>query len=435
MAHARPETARGTSLWRNGNFGLLFGAQIISLTGSGVTTVGLALFAYQLTGGQSATAVIGNALTLRILAFLLFSQPAGVIADRLSRKKILIIADVARFGLLALFPFITAVWQIYALIFLINAVTAFFTPTYEASIPEVVGEEHYVRALSLSRVAVDMEAVAAPALAALLVALFGVRWVFWFDASTYLVSALLVSAASLPFVAKAQAALSVRTFMSEVTTGTRILLREPSLRQALTLSFAEATAGAAAIVVTVAYVRDVLARGETAFALVMAGLGLGSSLTAIVLGRVTGRYERGVRRKAALHGRRHIWSSRALLAGGLLLGVILLPGALRPPLVVFGLLWLLNGAGQALIAIPSSTLLAEHTFDEERGRAYAAHFALTHACWLMTYPAAGHMAASWGPSATFTAAGAVCLVVTAAALALGRGDGGAHVHTRGAAPL
>src|SRR5713101_5244060 len=120
------------TLWRNGNFRRLFGAQIISLTGSGVTTVGLALFAYQLTGGRSATAVIGNALTLRILAFLLFSQPAGVIADRLSRKKILIAADVVRFFLLALFPFITSVWQIYVLIFAINAVTAFFTPTFES---------------------------------------------------------------------------------------------------------------------------------------------------------------------------------------------------------------------------------------------------------------------------------------------------------------
>jgi len=91
-------------LWRNRDFKLLFSAQIISLLGSGVTTVGLALFAYQLTGGVSATAVIGNALMLRILAFLLFSQPAGVIADRVSRKKILIAADLLRFGLLALFP-------------------------------------------------------------------------------------------------------------------------------------------------------------------------------------------------------------------------------------------------------------------------------------------------------------------------------------------
>ena len=417
-----------STLWRNQDFRLLFGAQIISLLGSGVTTVGLALFAYQLTGGVSATAVIGNALTLRILAFLLFSQPAGVIADRVSRKKILIAADLARFALLALFPFITAVWQIYALIFAINAVTAFFTPTFESSIPEVVGGEQYVKALSLSRVATDVEAVAAPALAGLLVALFGLRWVFWFDAFTYLVSASLVALAAMPYIKRSLPPVSVRGFLTELTTGTRILLREPSLRQALTLSIAEATAGAAAIVATISYVRDVLDQGETTFAFVMAGVGLGSSLTAILLGRVTGRYETGAREPSILHGRRHKWASRALLAGGFLLGLILLPDILKPPLVLFSLLWFFNGAGQALIAIPSSTLLAEHTVAEERGRAYAAHFALTHLCWLASYPAIGHASAKWGSPATFTIAGVVCLLVTAIALFMGYGKREAHIH-------
>src|SRR6266478_6917760 len=222
-----------SSLWRNHKFRLVFGAQIISLLGSGVTTVGLALFAYQLTGGVSATAVIGNALTLRILAFLLFSQPAGVIADRVSKKRILIAADVIRFALLALFPFITSVWQIYALIFAINAVTAFFTPTFECSIPEVVGGEQYVKALSLSRIATDVEAVAAPALAGLLVALLGLRWVFWFDAFTYMVSASLVGGTLMPYVKGKLPKISLQSFLAELTTGTRILLREPSLRQAL----------------------------------------------------------------------------------------------------------------------------------------------------------------------------------------------------------
>ena len=182
--------------------------------------------------------------------------------------------------------------------------------------------------------------------------------------------------------------------------------------------------------VTVAYVRDVLGRGETAFAIVMAGLGLGSTLAAIILGRSTGRYEQGANNQAVLHGRRHRWTARALLLGGLMLGLLLLPGVLMPPLVVFGLLRILNGAGQALIAISSSTLLAEHTVAEERGRAYAAHFALTHACWLITYPAVGHAAARWGAPITFTAAGIVCLLITAAATVLGRGSRGAHLHDR-----
>jgi MFS transporter, NRE family, putaive nickel resistance protein len=422
-------TTGPSMLWQNRAFKLLFGSQIISLLGSGVTTVGLALFAYRLTAGSSATAVIGNALMLRILAFLLFSQPAGVLADRVSRKKILIVADLLRFGLLALFPFIITVWQIYLLIFGINAVTAFFTPTFEASIPAVVGNEQYVKALSFSRVAVDVEAVAAPAVAGVLVALLGVRWVFWFDAFTYLVSALLVTRVTIPRGTRGATPLSWRSILDEITHGTRVLLREPSLRQALTLSFAEATAGAAAIVVTVAYVRDVLGRGETAFAMVMAGLGLGSTLAAILLGRATGRYERSAKTEAVLHGRRHRWAARALLLGGLMLGLLLLPGVLVPPLFVFGLLWFLNGAGQALIAIPSSTLLAEHTVEEERGRAYAAHFALTHACWLITYPAVGHAATKWGAPLTYTGAGVACLLITAAAKIFSQGVPGTHTHT------
>ena len=426
QAETTPRAAN--TVWRNRDFRLLFGAQIISLLGSGVTTVGLALFAYQLTGGASATAVIGNALTLRILAFLLFSQPAGVIADRVSRKRILIAADLIRFALLALFPFITAVWQIYTLIFAINAVTAFFTPTFESTVPEVVAGEQYVRALSLSRVATDVEAVAAPALAGLLVALLGLRWVFWFDAFTYLVSASLVALAAIPYVRRSLPRISVPSFLRELTTGTRILLREPSLRQALTLSIAEATAGAAAIVVTVSYVRDVLGRGQTTFAFVMAGVGFGSSLTAIFLGRATGRYEKGIRDRSILHGRRHKWGSRALLAGGFLLGLLLLPDILKPPLLVFSLLWILNGAGQALIAIPSSTLLAEHTIEGERGRAYAAHFALTHLCWLASYPGIGHASAKWGSPLTFTGAGVICLLVTVIAMLLGYGKREAHTH-------
>jgi NRE family putative nickel resistance protein-like MFS transporter len=70
------------SLWRNRDFLLLFTAQIISLLGSGMTTIGLTLLIYRIAGSSVATVVIGQALMLRILAFLLFSQPAGILAYR-----------------------------------------------------------------------------------------------------------------------------------------------------------------------------------------------------------------------------------------------------------------------------------------------------------------------------------------------------------------
>lgn len=422
------DTTEAPTLWKNRSYVALFSAQLVSLAGSGMTSVGLALFAYEFAGGESsATAVIGNALMLRILAFLVFSQPAGVLADRFSRKKILVAADLVRFGLLALFPFITAVWQIYALIFAINALTAFFTPAFEASLPEVVGPRSYVKALSLSRVAVAVEAVASPALAGLVVAVASMRWLFWFDALSYLVSAALVLVATVPRVAAVASPLTLPTFLRELTHGTKVLLREPSLRKALLLSVAEATAGAAAIVVTVAYVEGDLGRSATAFTLVMAGLGLGSAVTALLFSRATRAYE-GDATGATLHGARHAWAARALIAGGAVLALSLLPGALVPPLIVFAALWVLNGAGQALVAISSMALLAEHTAEAERGRAYAAHFALTHAFWLVSYPAVGHGAARWGAPATFTVAGLACLAVTAAAMLVAPGATGPHSH-------
>lgn len=78
------------------------------------------------------------------------------------------------------------------MIFLINAATAFFKPTFDATVSDIAGHEHFVKVLSLSRVAVDLEAILAPALAGLVFALLGLKWLFWLDSLSYLLSAILV---------------------------------------------------------------------------------------------------------------------------------------------------------------------------------------------------------------------------------------------------
>ena len=119
----------------------------------------------------------------------------------------------------------------------------------------------------------------------------------------------------------------------------------------------------------------------------------------------------------------------AVIAGGIVLSISLLPGWMTPPLAIFGFLWVLNGAGQALIAIPSSTLVASHTSTDERGRAFAAQFAITHACWLISYPLVGHLAGALGPPIAFSICGIACLAITVVAVVIGRGEKGAHVHS------
>ena len=288
-----------------------------------------------------------------------------------------------------------------------------------------------MKALSYSRVTVDIEAIAGPAVAGLLVAVFGLRWVFWFDAATYFVSALLISSVRVPSPGLRTGSLPGLSLLRDLSHGARVLLRNRSIRQALVMALAEALAGACAIVVTVVYVRDLLRGSELDYSLIMAAAGAGSALTAFLLSRITARIEGAEQDAAGAHTMRHLWVERAVVLGGALLALCLGAASAHPGLLVFGALWLLNGTGQALIAIPSSTLVASHTRPEERGRAFAAHFAITHACWLVAYPLSGRLAERFGPADTFLWSGIACAVITVVAVAMARGSVAKHDHPQG----
>jgi MFS family permease len=112
----------------------LYLAQISALTGTGIMTVGLALLAYQL-AGDDAGAVLGIALSLRIVAFVLISPLFGAYAHFLPRRQVLVALDLLRAATVLLLPFVDAEWQVYALFFAINACSAGFTPLFQATIP------------------------------------------------------------------------------------------------------------------------------------------------------------------------------------------------------------------------------------------------------------------------------------------------------------
>jgi MFS transporter, NRE family, putaive nickel resistance protein len=419
------ERAVPDRLVANRDYLRLFTAQLTSLIGSGMTSVALAAFAYELTG-RDATVVIGTALMLRILAFVLLAPIAGVVADRVNRKRMLVTADLVRMGLLALFPFITTEQQIYALIFAVNAATAFFSPTFEATLPDVVGRRLYTRAISLSRVAHAVQGAVGPMLAGLFIALVGVRWTFWADGVTYLISALLVMVSAIPATPSPAEPFPWRRFGPQLTHGSRVLLREPALRRALLLYAGEAVVGAAIIVNTVVYVHEVLGQGNTAFAITMAAVGAGSAFVALRLPRSSEAAREGGGDARDGHLRYHAWANRTMMTGGVLVTVALLPGVLAPGLLLLAVLWAVKGAGQVMVSIPSVGLLAEHTASEERGRAYSAHFALTHLVWLGAYPAVGYLAREIGTPATFTLAALSCGLLVGLAWWAGRGDHREH---------
>ena len=98
-------------------FRQLFMAQVLSLIGSGMATVALGLLAYQI-AGQSAGVILGTALAIKMIAYVVVSPFAAAIATNLPRRAFLVALDIVRAIIVLFLPFVDSVWQIYLLIFL-----------------------------------------------------------------------------------------------------------------------------------------------------------------------------------------------------------------------------------------------------------------------------------------------------------------------------
>src|SRR5215218_2247961 len=146
----------------------LLAAQVIALVGTGLATVALGLLAYDLAGAEAGV-VLGNALAIKMAAYIGIAPIVGAYASRLPRKAFLVAMDLVRCVIALCLPFVSEIWQIYLLIFVLQSASAGFTPTFQATIPDVLPDEaEYTRALSLSRLAYDMESLLSPMLAAAL---------------------------------------------------------------------------------------------------------------------------------------------------------------------------------------------------------------------------------------------------------------------------
>jgi MFS family permease len=182
------------SLLKNARFLRLWIGQGTSFLGDAVSMVALVVLVVQVTGSASA---VGGALIARLLPTLA-SPLAGVLADRLDRRLVLVASDLARAGLVVGLVFATNLATIYVLVFLMGIARTLFNPTVRAAFPSVVGGGDLTRANALIGGTFGISETAGPALGGLLVATVGVDAAFVLDAATYLISAAMLSLIPLP---------------------------------------------------------------------------------------------------------------------------------------------------------------------------------------------------------------------------------------------
>ena len=359
----------------NKTFAKLYLAQTISLLGDAFSWVGLALLAYQIDAANSPI-ILATALTLRVTAFIIFSPFAGVLADKVQRKKILYLTHFIRMAIVCCLPFITSAWQIYVLVFLLNVFNAFFTPTYRAIIPQIIEIKYYREAVGLSTATFQLLGILGPALAGIVAVWFGVRQIFFLDAISFIIAGILILSISANDLQKGVTDLAKQSSSTwnDVIKGIRLLFGNKILQFALGIEFVSAIAGAMILVNTISHVKNDLLLDDKYYGWAMATFGIGAAISAFILGSLDKSKTR----------------STSLISGALLLGIsICLVNYFGYATLL--LLWLFAGLGQSLAEMPSETLIAETISSEDQGKVYGSHFAFSHLWWAIAYPIAGFL--------------------------------------------
>ncbi|WP_280436890.1 MFS transporter [Nocardia carnea] len=393
-----------TSLFAHRDYLRLFTAQISALFGTGLTTVALGLLAYELAGADAA-AVLGLALTIKMVVYVTVAPVVGAYADRIPRRPFLVGLNIVRAGVVSALPFVDQIWHIYVLIAVLQTASAAFTPTYQAVIPDILPDERdYTRALSAAQLAATMETLLSPMLAAAALAVISFHWLFVGTAIGFVVSAALVVTTRIP-----NAGATVEgSFGERIAVGMRIFMATPRLRGLLAFNLVIAAAGSIIMVNTVNYARDTLGGDQADVAKLLAANGFGTMISALALPRILDRAgARPVMRTGA-----------AVLVTGLAAAVALSTaetGDWRQ--IAATAIWAVIGAGTAAVLTPTGQVLRRSSHPADRPALFAAQFSLSHLAWLVTYPLTGWLTTTAGLSTTW---------VTLAVLA----TGGAVLATR-----
>jgi MFS family permease len=182
-------TIRGNfSPLRNQNFSTYLGGQAISLLGTWLQVAAQAWLVWQLTGSEASLGII---TALNSLPVLLLGPWAGVWADRMDRRKLLIWTQVAAMGLAFTLAFLTQtglvqLWHVYLLSFLLGVTVAIDLPAQQAFLGDLTGMGEVRKAVNLNIMMLQVSRVLGPALAGIIANRIGIAPAFWVNGLSFL---------------------------------------------------------------------------------------------------------------------------------------------------------------------------------------------------------------------------------------------------------
>lgn len=354
---------------QNQQYRNLFLAQVIALVGTGIITIALALQAYHFSTGH-ATEILGIILAIKMLAYIFIGPFFSAYIEKFSKKTALIILDSIRASCVIALPFVSELWQVYLLVFTLQSASAVFTPTFQAIIPSILPQEKdYIRALSLSRFAYDLENIVSPILTGLLLAIMSYHQLFLVAVIGFLGSIFFVWHTAIPTIKYRQ-----QSPFKRMQQGAKIYFKTPQLRGLILLNLAIAAASAIVIVTTVSIVKSHFSMNTQAITWAYTAFGLGSMLAAFSLPSILEKYK----------------DRNVMCIGATLLTLSLFIGAFIQSYRELLCLWFILGVSLSITETPIGNIIKRSSTDQTRPTLFSAQFAFSHACWLICYPLVGY---------------------------------------------
>lgn len=278
------------SLWRHADFLKLWTGQSISEFGSQVSALAIPwLAAKELHATPIQFSVIG---LLAFLPFILFALPAGVWVDRLRRRPILIVGDASRAVLLLWVPVawglgILTIWQLYAIEFVVGIFTVFFDVAYQSYLPSLVERDQLMEGNSKLQTTAAAAGTVGPGLAGVLIAAFTAPYAILVDAASFVVStAFMIPIRRREALPEHAEGAPKPKMLPELKEGVLYVVRHPWLKWIAVCTGSSNFFSQIAMAIGVLYMARTLELSPLAAGVVMAGMGVGSIIGAVLAPRL-----------------------------------------------------------------------------------------------------------------------------------------------------
>jgi len=375
-------------LLRNRDFLLLWAGQFVSQVGDRLAALAFPWLVYTTTRSELGT---GAVFAIYTLPYVLFGAGAGVLIDRVDRRRAMVAIDALRAGLVVLVPLVAraSLAPVFVLGFLIASAGVFFEPAKLAIVPEIVPKERLLRANSLLSTGENLTEVIGWAAAGLLLAAVSTTTAFVLDAATFLVSAVALTAIRYRSPLRAAAQRSARAFWGELREGLAFLRGHRGLLANTLMVVASAAGLGAAYPLMFLLAVQVFGGGTKAFGTLEAATGAGYLAGSLALAAVAPRVRKGV----------------AITLGLGLMGVFLALVGTSGSVVAACVPIFAFGAANAVALVAVDTYLQEVVPEQLRGRVLGTRFTLTQGAYALSVLAGGALAAAFPVRALLVTAG------------------------------